>query len=155
MDNSKKHFRITEITGWDVNRPLVRANADHNGDDYNAALDEAQEVAREALNVGAGMNLPFVCEAESAEDALAQYADKYYSDELAIPVDAEIEEVRKFEVTRQIDCQDTVVVFAKDADEALDRANEVEADKDELEILEIHNVRTTDAETGAAKELYL
>ena len=152
-ENKKtKTFRITEITEWEVNRPLVQSNADHNGEDYNACLAAANEVV-DTMNEVGGMDLPFICEAENEDDALAQYAEKY-AYELAIPVEAEIEEVHKYVVYKQVDCRTEAVVFAKDPTEAGELAEEEDFDLQDLEVIETHLVNAIDCETNETIDLH-
>lgn len=141
-----KYFRILEITEWEVNRPLVRSNADHCGEDYNAGIVVANEVVKEMYTIG-GLNLPFVCEAANEDEALAKYAEKYEYD-LAIPVKAEIEEVHKYAVSKQVDCRVEVVVYGKDFDEAKKAAESEEFERCDLNVINTHCVNATDCETN-------
>lgn len=149
--NGTHKFKITEITAWEANRPIVRANADHNGEDYNSALGEAQEVAREALNVGAGVNLPFICDAKDEKDALAQYVEKFYLTELAIPVEAVIE--HQFTVSLSVDARVDVTVWAQDFHEASACAVIEDFDPKNLKYIRIQSVNGTDEVTGEFKDL--
>lgn len=146
-----KKFRITEITEWDINRPLVQSNADHNGEGYNACLAAARDVV-DAMNEGmGGMALPFECEAESEEAALAQYADKYYSLELAIPVEAVIE--HRFIVSLQVDTRVDVEVWAQDANEAGACAMVADLDGLPMDYIDAHAVNATDCISGDFTDL--
>ena len=102
-------YRIDEITDWDVNRPFVQANARPGGEDYNAVYAEACSVRDEMRKVG-GRDLPFECDAENEDEALAKYAAKY-ADELVVPTDAIITQLRRFVVSLQVDTRKEVEVY--------------------------------------------
>ena len=149
--NGTHKFKITEITAWEANRPIVQATADHSDESYDTVLAEAQEMARNALSNGAGVNLPFICDAKDEKDALAQYVEKFYLTALAIPVEAVIE--HQFTVSLQVDCRVDVTVWAQDFYEA--GACAVIADIKDLpkDYIETHAVNGTDEVTGEFKDL--
>lgn len=145
-------FKIREITAWDVNRRMVQATADHSNVFYDALLAEAQGMARDALSNGAGANLPFICDATDENDALAKYAEKFYSNAFIVPVEAVIE--HQFTVSLQVDCRVDVTVWAQDFKEAGECADYADFKKKDLEIIETHSVNGTDEVTGEFKDLY-
>lgn len=144
-------FKIREITAWDVNRRMVQATADHSDESYDTVLAEAQEMARNALSNGGGVNLPIICNATDEKDALAKYAEKFYPDALIVPVEAVIE--HQFTVSLQVDCRVDVTVWAQDFHEAGACAVIEDYEKKDLEIIETHSVNGTDETTGEFKDL--
>lgn len=144
-------YRIDEITDWDVNRPLVQANADHGGEDYNAAYAEACSVRDEMLKVG-GRDLPFECDAENEDEALAKYAEKY-ADELVVPTDAIITQLHKFAVSLQVDTRIEVEVYADSAEEAGELAKSADWEMKDLEYIESHVVNAYDHENDTLTDL--
>lgn len=149
--NATHKFKITEITAWDVNRRMVQATADHSDAPYDDILAEARREARRALSTGAGVNLPIICNATDENDALANYAEKFYSNALIVPVEAVIE--HQFTVSLQVDCRVDVTVWAQDFQEA--GACAVIADIKDLpkDYIETHAVNGTDEVTGEFKDL--
>ena len=147
-----KHYKITEITEWDVNHPFIQADADHGGVDYHVALGEAHSAVKSEMAFG-GIDLPFECEAESEEDALAKYAEKY-ADELVIPTKAEIKELHKFTVSLQVDTRIDIDVYAENAKEAAWEAENANFDMKDLEYIESHPVNAYDHETDKLIDLY-
>ena len=155
-DNKKKrYFRINEITEWDVNWRVAQSYADRNKTTLEYALWEAQVVARNYLEDGEGMELPWVVEAASEDEALAKYSEEFYEAfSLAIPSKAKIDEVHKFEVSVQVDCRADVEVYGKDFDEARERAQYADFDLNTCDIIETHPVNATDTATGEFRDLY-
>ena len=146
-----KWFRINEITDWEEDSSMMAGDASHEGDRAVQRLLEAERVKKIDNNEWEG--LPFICEAENEIEALEKYTTKFYEFEYIKPVEADCEEVHKFEVERQIDCRDYVEVFARSFAEAGDKASEIPVDKDKLELIETHIVDATDKVTGEFKEL--
>ena len=66
-------IRINEITDWEEDTWLAAGDASHNGDRAIQRLLEAEKV--EKIDNGKAKGLPFVCDAEDADDALQQYND--------------------------------------------------------------------------------
>ena len=156
-----KRFRILEITEWDINRPLVQANADHNGD-YNAEYFDACK-EREFCEQNGGENLPWEVVAETKEDALEKYREKFYTSQfkLAIPVDADMEgwkiqeekKHRKFTVSLQVDTRIEVEVYADSAEEAGELAKDADFEMKDLEFIESHLVNAYDVENDKLIDL--
>lgn len=144
-------FKITEITEWDVNRPIVQGNADHGGEDYNMAYASACAVRDEMLKIG-GKDLPFECEAESQDEALAKYAEKYAYD-VVIPIDATFAPTRKFTVSLQVDTRIEVEVYADSAEEAGELAKSADWEMKDLEYVESHVVNAYDHESDTLTDL--
>lgn len=85
-------YQITDILEWDICRSEIAADCSHTGENYSIALGEAEEMCAE-LRMNGGEGLPFVCEAEDEEDALAQYNEQFYCGEYVQAAKAEIEEL--------------------------------------------------------------
>ena len=143
-------FKITEITEWDVNRPIVQAIADHSGD-YNTAYADACQ-SRDLLYTVGGRDLPFECEAESQDEALAKYAEKY-ANEVVIPIDATFAPTRKFTVSLQVDTRIEVEVYADSAEEAGELAKNADFEMKDLEYIESHVVNAYDVENNKLIDL--
>ena len=146
-----KWYRINEITEWEEDTALIAGDASHEG--YRAVQRLLEEERVKKIDDGYAKSLPFVVEADNEEEALEKYVEQCYKYEYLKPVKAESEEVHQFEVSRQVDCRDYVVVFAKDFDEARDKAGNISVDMDELEIIETHVVNATDVVTNELTDL--
>lgn len=141
-----KHYKITDITEWDVDRAMIEGDSSHTGANYNILLGEAEEKI-EALNTEGGAGLPFFCEASDKEEALDKYNEAHYRDEYVKAAVADITEVRKFNVTVQVECQTDVEVYAEDADEAAEIVREKPLPIDKLtEVLDSHVVFAYDVD---------
>lgn len=143
-------FKITEITEWDVNRPIVQAIADHSGD-YNTAYADACQ-SRDLLYTVGGRDIPFECEAESEDEALAKYAEKY-ANEVVVPTEAVITKTRRFSVSLQLDCRIDIEVMAESAKEAGREAELKDIDWSKVELIETHQVYAYDVENGKLTDL--
>lgn len=146
-----KWFRINEITDWEEDSSMIAGDASHEGDRAVQRLLEAERVKKIDNNEWRG--LPFICEADNEIEALEKYTAKFYEFEYIKPVEADCEEVHKFEVSRQIDCRDYVTVFATDFKEASEKADYIDIEPEKLEFIETHIVDATDKVTGEFKEL--
>ena len=145
-------FKITEITEWEVNRPIVQAYADHGGEDYEMAYAHASQVKSMLYTTG-GKDLPFVCEAENEDEALEKYAEKY-ANEVVIPVKADIQNLRRFVVSLQLDCRVDIEVMAESAKEAARQAELEDIDWSKVELIETHPVNAYDVENNKLTDLY-
>lgn len=146
-----KRFRILEITEWDVNRSMIQADADHGGDNYDMAYAHANQVKSMLYTTG-GKDLPFECEAENEEEALAKYAEKY-ANEVVIPVEADITKLRRFVVSLQVDTRIDVEVYADSAEEAGELASDADFEMKDLEFIERHLVNAYDVENNKLTDL--
>lgn len=147
-----KHYKIIDITEWDVKRNEIAGVCSHTGDNYNIALGEAEEKIEELKTQG-GEGLPFVCEAEDEEDALNKYNEKYYGEEDYQASEAEIVEVRRFVVSLQVDTRIEVEVFAENALEAGRQASDAPFEMKDLEFIESHMVSAYDVENNKLIDL--
>lgn len=95
-------FKITEITEWEIDRIAIEGDCSHNGENYNMALGHAEEM-RDELEESGGVGLPFVCEAEDEDEALAKYNEEHYCGEYVQAAKADIVELRRFTVSLQVD----------------------------------------------------
>ena len=138
-------FKITEITEWDICRSEIEGDCSHTGENYNIALGHAEEM-RDELEESGGAGLPFVCEAEDADEALAKYNEEHYCGEYVQAAKADIVELRKFSVSLQVDTRIEVEVFAEDADGAGHLAKTADWDMKDLEFIESHLVNAYDVE---------
>ena len=143
-------FKITEITEWEVNRPIVQSIADHSGD-YNTAYADACQ-SRDLLYTVGGRDLPFECEAETQEEALAKYAEKY-ANEVVVPTEAVITPLRRFVVSLQVDTRIEVEVYADSAEEAGKLAKDADFEMKDLEFIESHVVNAYDPENDTLTDL--
>lgn len=146
-----KYFRINEITDWEEDSHMMEGDASHEGLREVQKLLEEERVKK--IDNGEWKGLPYICEAENEIEALEKYNEKFCENDYIKAVEADCEEVHKFEVERQIDCLDYVVVFARDFDEASDRATAIPVDKKKLSVIETHIVNGKDEVTGETKEL--
>lgn len=144
-------FKITEITEWEVNRPLIQADADHGGEDYDMAYGNASQVKSMLYTTG-GKDLPFVCEAENEDEALEKYAEKY-ADEVVVPIEAVITPLRRFVVSLQVDTRIEVEVYADSAEEAGELAKSADWEMKDLEYIESHVVNAYDHENDTLTDL--
>ena len=144
-------FKITEITEWEINERAVQSQADH-GDNFHEAMQDAHKALLAEQAFG-GIDLPFVTDAESADEALAKYAEKY-ADKLILPTKAEIKELRRFEVSLQVDTRLNVEVYAEDAQEAGKLAESADFDMKDLEFVESHVVNAYDPENDKITDLF-
>lgn len=147
-----KHYKIIDITEWDVKRNEIAGVCSHTGDNYNIALGEAEEKIEELKTQG-GEGLPFVCEAEDEEDALNKYNEKYYGEEDYQASEAEIVEVRRFVVSLQVDTRIEVEVYADSAEEAGELAKSADWEMKDLEYIESHVVNAYDHENDTLTDL--
>jgi len=145
-------FKITEITEWEVNRPLIQAYADHGGENYGMAYAHASQVKSMLYTTG-GTDLPFVCEAENEDEALAKYAEKYANEEV-VPTKADITPLRKFVVSLQVDTRIDVEVYADSAEEAGKLAEDADFEMKDLEYIEGHVVSAYDPENNELTDIY-
>lgn len=147
-----KYFRINEITDWEEDSHKMEGDASHEGGrDVQKILEE--ERVKKIYN-GKWEGLPFICEAGNEIEALWRYNAKFCENDYIKAVVADCEEVHKFEVERQVDCLDYVEVFARDFDEAIDRATDIPVDNKKLSVIETHIVNGKDEVTGETKELF-
>ena len=146
-----KYFRINEITDWEEDYHKMEGDASHEGCREVQTLLEEERVKK--IDNGEWEGLPFICEAENEIVALEKYNEKFCKNDYIKAVVADCEEVHKIEVERQVDCLDYVVVFARDFDEAIDRATDIPVDNKKLSVIETHIVNGTDEVTGETKEL--
>lgn len=145
-------FKITEILEWDICRSEIEGDCSHTGENYNIELGHAEEM-RDELKESGGAGLPFVCEAEDADEALAKYNEEHYCGEYVQAVKADIVELRKFVVSLQVDTRIEVEVFAEDAKEAGELAESADFDMKDLEFIESHLVNAYDVESNKLIDL--
>lgn len=88
----KKTFKILDITEWDICRSEIAADCAHNGENYNIALGEAEERLT-WLEMEGGDGLPYVCEAEDIDEAIAKYNENFQCGEYVQAVKADFEEI--------------------------------------------------------------
>lgn len=147
-----KYFRINEITDWEEDTQMMDGDASHEGRREVQKLLEEERVKK--IDNGEWKGMPFICEAENEIEALDQYNEKFCENDYIKAVEADCEEVHKIEVERQVDCLDYVVVFARDFDEAIDRATDIPVDNKKLSVIETHIVNGKDEVTGETKDLF-
>lgn len=146
-----KHYKITDITEWDVDRAMIEGDSSHTGENYNILLGEAEEKV-EKLKEQGGAGLPFVCEAEDEDEALDKYNEAHYRDEYVKAAVADITELHKYNVTVQVDCQADVEVYAEDEDEAAEKARDMPLTMDKItDVLDSHLLYVHDEEKGTTK----
>lgn len=68
-------YTIIEITGWTEDNALIAGDASHEGDRAVQMLLEGERASK--LDFGEAKGLPFTCEAESEEDAIDKYNERF------------------------------------------------------------------------------
>lgn len=68
-------YTIIEITEWTEDSALVAGDASHEGDRAVQMLLEGERASK--LDFGEAKGLPFTCEAESEEEAIAKYNEQF------------------------------------------------------------------------------
>lgn len=146
-----KWFRINEITDWEEDTQMMDGDASHEG--WRAVQRLLEEEREKKIDNSEWNGLPFVCEAETEEEAIDKYNDEVCDGEYIKALAADCEEVHKFTVSLQVDCRVDVEVFATDFEEVKDNASYTSFDKNDLDIIEIHAVNGTDEVTGEFRDL--
>lgn len=138
-------YRIDNITEWEEDESLMHGDASHEGWRAVQRLLEDEKVKK--IDKEEAKGLPFVCEAESEEEALEKYNAKYCDLDYLKATECEGDFVEPYTVTLQVDCKVEVKVFAVDAEEARELAEKADYQKKDLEIIEPHCVNAFNEET--------
>lgn len=144
-------YRINAITEWTEDESMMHGDASHEGWRAVQSLLEEERVKKIDNNEAEG--LPFVCKAKSEEEALEKYNAKHCELDYLKAIECECDEVVPFTVSIQVDCRVDVKVFAVDAEEARELAEEEDYEKKDLEIIETHCVNAYNEETKEYTDL--